>query len=875
MLKKFAIIALSCLAIITTGFMVKADNSDRTDDFKIDSMKIEVNNKVLYEHGTAVGDTSFDYTPNINIGFNLEWSQKVISQNDFKTGDYILIDLFTVKGSDTVKFGVISNPKNLDDENGVRYGRAELINEILPDGSLKLSYRITFTANIVGKHDIGGTLSGSSSLGSSKAGDVITLSRDEVDFAIIDIIQYVPPVKGPNGVVGDSELPKQSKNAVSVGGGYNTITWRIIINEFLENQFEDYEADYTNRSYEDLIVEEMLDSYQSFTISTGQNIFKYDVPIYLYDKDASKEGYMKKYPFYFESYAGVGMQNLGSESKTTAEIEALVRSTAKSYAKIIEADPNNPSKTRERMIFNFGSPGDDGIRLGELNQATLVRLLTTLDESLQYVQSVVDSVAPGTADSAEIIGNYNDKETYGKWKQMVQIYQDSINYYNVRDNEGNLIGPYLYAVTMNVTSGVKVDDIDANTAGKVENRVVLSGGYTNVTFDSEQDNFWSADIRAKASLGDVVIYKENSLFNNDLNVTTEPSDMAGLLGNVSFEVYRKSDDSLLKFDYTGGKYVYKPSGTLSSVKTHASLGYAVISGLTEDTYYLKEIDVYTGFYTNQNQNIEFNQSNTSIEYVMVSNVPRTVSFTKVDSVDQTVTLSGAQFELFSYSGNDTSTAVKVTGFTKTVIGGTEYFVYDGSGQDILETSTDGMIRITNLNKGTYYLIETKAPTGYRAQDEKYMFELSDAYDGTDVLNIGNILNTKETAAVTGTKTWVDGDDTDKIRPETITLVLYADGDVVEDVMPEWVKNGNVWTYTFTGLEKYDGNREITYTVDEVDVSGYAKRVEGYDITNTHVPSTPDTPKLPSTGVASSYIGYGILVAGVVLLLMSKKSKKIS
>ena len=62
---------------------------------------------------------------------------------------------------------------------------------------------------------------------------------------------------------------------------------------------------------------------------------------------------------------------------------------------------------------------------------------------------------------------------------------------------------------------------------------------------------------------------------------------------------------------------------------------------------------------------------------------------------------------------------------------------------------------------------------------------------------------------------------------------------------------NKWSHTFTGLAKFDGGKEITYTVKEVDVAnGYTNKVEISDdgnfiITNTHNPDTPVKPEVPN------------------------------
>ena len=96
----------------------------------------------------------------------------------------------------------------------------------------------------------------------------------------------------------------------------------------------------------------------------------------------------------------------------------------------------------------------------------------------------------------------------------------------------------------------------------------------------------------------------------------------------------------------------------------------------------------------------------------------------------------------------------------------------------------------------------------------------------------NITNTHkiEKVSVSGTKTWVDDNDQDKVRPESITVNLYANGEKVDS---QKVTKADEWKYTFKDLAKYADGQEINYTINEDKVDGYEKSINGYDITNTH------------------------------------------
>ena len=94
----------------------------------------------------------------------------------------------------------------------------------------------------------------------------------------------------------------------------------------------------------------------------------------------------------------------------------------------------------------------------------------------------------------------------------------------------------------------------------------------------------------------------------------------------------------------------------------------------------------------------------------------------------------------------------------------------------------------------------------------------------------------------GTKTWVDDDDHDGQRPDSITVKLLADGTVIKSLV---VTADTDWNYSFTDLPKYrDNGTLIKYSVSENAVSGYKASVTGYDITNTY---KPNVIKLTKTG----------------------------
>ena len=121
----------------------------------------------------------------------------------------------------------------------------------------------------------------------------------------------------------------------------------------------------------------------------------------------------------------------------------------------------------------------------------------------------------------------------------------------------------------------------------------------------------------------------------------------------------------------------------------------------------------------------------------------------------------------------------------------------------------------------------------------------DAVEGyTSAVNGYNVTNnhTPATVKVSGTKTWNDNNNQDGIRPSSITVNLLANG---RQVASKTVSASDNWQYSFDNLAAYANGQKITYTVTEDAVAGYTSTIDGYNITNTHNPTTPKKPQVPN------------------------------
>lgn len=113
-------------------------------------------------------------------------------------------------------------------------------------------------------------------------------------------------------------------------------------------------------------------------------------------------------------------------------------------------------------------------------------------------------------------------------------------------------------------------------------------------------------------------------------------------------------------------------------------------------------------------------------------------------------------------------------------------------------------------------------------------------DGYDIENS----YTPEETSITVNKAWADGDNQDGLRPASVVVTLYADGEATDKTLT--LSADNNWQGTFSGLNRYrDAGTEIRYTVDEAESDvpeGYTASVSStaagcYTITNIHTPET--------------------------------------
>ena len=106
-----------------------------------------------------------------------------------------------------------------------------------------------------------------------------------------------------------------------------------------------------------------------------------------------------------------------------------------------------------------------------------------------------------------------------------------------------------------------------------------------------------------------------------------------------------------------------------------------------------------------------------------------------------------------------------------------------------------------------------------------------------------------------TKVWDDNDDQDKIRPENVTVYLYADGVKINETV---LNADNDWKVTFPDLAVYSNGQVINYTIGEAAVANYTvviTNATAYDWTVTNKHTHIDVPNMTVQKIANDVIIY--------------------
>ena len=257
--------------------------------------------------------------------------------------------------------------------------------------------------------------------------------------------------------------------------------------------------------------------------------------------------------------------------------------------------------------------------------------------------------------------------------------------------------------------------------------------------------------------------------------------------------------------------IRQSTGEVVGTITTDSSGQGTIYGLLRDSYQLKEVRAPKGYQL----------ADTVI--VTSTNFDSKGAVIKIIDKMEKTSVSGTK----TWNDNNNQDGIRPSSITVNLLAnGQQVASKKVSASDNWQYSFDNLAAYANGQKITYTVTE-------------------DAVEGyTSAVNGYNVTNnhTPATVKVSGTKTWNDNNNQDGIRPSSITVNLLANG---RQVASKTVSASDNWQYSFDNLAAYANGQKITYTVTENAVEGYTSAVNGYNITNTHNPTTPKKPQVPN------------------------------
>lgn len=133
-----------------------------------------------------------------------------------------------------------------------------------------------------------------------------------------------------------------------------------------------------------------------------------------------------------------------------------------------------------------------------------------------------------------------------------------------------------------------------------------------------------------------------------------------------------------------------------------------------------------------------------------------------------------------------------------------------------------------------------------------------------------VKNKQERVEKEVSKVWINSEGTS--NPTRIRAILLRNGKEYSRVE---LSQANNWKYVFKDLPKTDENgKDYEYTIDEVDVEGYEKKVDQKTgvITNTKIPKPKTPPKTGDIFGGKVYIYMALIMAAFVALIKLSKNK---
>ena len=337
--------------------------------------------------------------------------------------------------------------------------------------------------------------------------------------------------------------------------------------------------------------------------------------------------------------------------------------------------------------------------------------------------------------------------------------------------------------------------------------------------------YHSAEVQQQYELDDVII---RFLVGRAIKSFTDPTKF------VSFD---DDGNSLLMRDENGvpikdenGNYMFYPGGTVLGSAVNHSKGHGqVFPQRYKDAYH--DLIAYTDHPS---------------DYFLYLYYPANFENANIDTYQ-------CLMSVFTVKPTRTQMAVR----TATQCSITKQWV-DGNDEDGLRPAADAyaaLIRlyageqdvtadytakrsVTDNGDGTYTVSFSDLPKldangqeiAYLIKEDSVSGYLSDKTEAAD----GETITNTQVREIEVKKIWDDQDNADGSRPTEITIHLLADDQEIDSVT---LKKANEWKHSFTDLPVWNGENKIVYSITEDPVEGYESVVDGFTVTNTHVPET--------------------------------------
>ncbi len=456
---------------------------------------------------------------------------------------------------------------------------------------------------------------------------------------------------------------------------------------------------------------------------------------------------------------------------------------------------------------------------------------------------------------------------YSITEDAVDDYKTTVNGYDVTNEHD------LYRINLNVQKiWSDEDNRDGVRPDEITVELMQNGVHTGQTLTLNEDNGWAGgwtDLE-KYQEGQVGVLNEYSVYEDTVSGYNADTPLVETVEDTT-TIFLTNEHDKSTIDIEGTK-IWDDADDRDGIRPESVTVFLYADGepaLDEDSRAIRATvtaeDDWTWTFTDLPQ---YRDHGTEIIYTVEErDVPDgyTAAIAYTDDADQvtdgTVTITNThEPETIAVSGNKTwDDADDQDGLRPTSI--TIHLLADG----VSAVDEDGNViaaEVTADENGDWTWTFTDIPK-YRDHGVEIVYTVTeDTVDGyettiedavpTDEGTSFSITNshTPELIDIEGEKTWVDEEDQDGVRPESITIRLLADGEPAVDeegnAITADVTAEDGWAWTFTGLPKYrDQGTEIVYTVTEDALENYSAEYDGCDVTNIH---TPDQTSLTVTKV---------------------------